>query len=140
VNFSWARVGTWAVAVVIGLVYGVAGTIGQAAVWGPIPLGLLIAIIGVGALLLAVRLLTSDRWAALACGLGAMVATLVFSGKGPGGSVVVPAPADGQLSTGIIWTIAVPIITAVIVGWPALHRTPANPDEPVAETPEHATN
>lgn len=142
-KFSWARVGTWLVAVVIGLVYGVAGTIGQAAVWGPIPLGLVIAIIGVGALLLAVRLLTSDRWAALACGIGAMIATLVFSGKGPGGSVVVPAPADGQFSTGIVWTIAVPIIAAIVVGWPALHRDGAatsTPDQPAAETPEHATN
>ena len=60
----------------IGAVYGVAGTIGQAAVWGPVPLGLVIAVIGVGALLLAVRLLTGDRWNALACG----------SDKVPGGS------------------------------------------------------
>ncbi len=143
-NFSWARLGTWVIAVVIGLVYGVAGTIGQAAMWGILPLGLLIAIIGVGALLLAVRLLTADRWAALACGLGAMVATLVFSGKGPGGSVVVPAPVDGQLSTGIIWTVAVPILTAFIVGWPAL-RTAAAPvsagdDESVAQNVERTTN
>ncbi len=118
-GFSWARVGSWIVAAVVGLVYGVAGTIGQAAMWGPVPLGLVIAVIGTGALLLAVRLLTADRWAALACGMGAMIATLVFSGRGPGGSVVVPAPADGQISTGIIWTIAVPLLTAVIVAWPA---------------------
>ncbi len=121
-GFSWTRIGTWAVAVVIGLVYGVAGTIGQAAMWGPIPLGLLVAVIGVGALLLAVRLLTADRWAALACALGAMIATLVFSGTGPGGSVVVPAPADGAVSTGIIWTVAVPVLAAVIVGWPSFSR------------------
>ena len=86
--------GTWVIALVVGLVYGVAGTIGQAAVWGILPLGLIIAVIGVGALMLAVRLLTADRWNALACGLGAMIATLVFSGTGPGGSVVVPAPAS----------------------------------------------
>lgn len=120
----------------IGLVYGVAGTIGQAAMWGPVPLGLLIALIGTGALLLAVRLLTADRWAALACALGAMGATLVFSGRGPGGSVVVPAPADGQLSTGIIWTVAMPILAAVIVGWPALTRTGAQTD---TRTSEHTT-
>jgi hypothetical protein len=140
-GFSWARVGTWAVAVVIGLVYGVAGTIGQAASWGMIPLGLVIAIVGVGALLLAVRLLTSDRWAALACGLGAMIATLVFSGKGPGGSVVVPAPADGQFSTGIIWTLAVPILATLIVGWPALTSSRAGVATPSpAEAPERTTN
>jgi len=141
VNFSWARVGTWAVAVVIGLVYGVAGTIGQAAVWGVIPLGLVIAIIGVGALLLAVRLLTSDRWAALACGLGAMIATLVFSGRGPGGSVVVPAPAEGQFSTGIVWTLAVPILATLIVGWPSLSASRAATATPApTESPERTTN
>ena len=123
--------GTWIVAGVIGLVYGVAGTIGQAAIWGAVPLGLVIAVIGAGALLLAVRNLTDDRWAALACGLGAMLATLVFSGRGPGGSIVVPAPADGQLSTGIVWTIAVPLLAAVIVGWPS-HATRAG--EPAEET------
>ncbi|WP_431801305.1 histidinol dehydrogenase [Microbacterium sp. bgisy203] len=121
-GFSWSRVGTWAIALVIGLVYGVAGTIGQAATWGPVPVGLIVAVVGVGALMLAVRMLTGDRWSALACGIGAMLATMVFSGKGPGGSVVVPAPADGELSTGIIWTIAVPIVTAVIVGWPSFAR------------------
>jgi len=119
VGFSWTRVGTWAIAAVIGIVYGVAGTIGQAAMWGPIPLGLIIAVIGVGALMLAVRVLIADRWAALATGLGIMIASLVFSGKGPGGSVVVPAPAENEVSTGIIWTIAVPIVTALIVAWPA---------------------
>lgn len=122
-SFSWSRVGTWAIALVIGLVYGVAGTIGQAATWGPAPVGLVVAIVGVTALVLAVRMLTGDRWSALACGIGAMLATMVFSGKGPGGSVVVPAPAEGELSTGIIWTIAVPIVTALIVGWPSLART-----------------
>ena len=129
-GFSWARVGTWIVAGVIGIVYGVAGTIGQAAMWGPVPLGLVIAVVGVGALLIAVRALTADRWAALACGLGAMLATLVFSGRGPGGSIVVPAPADGQFSTGVVWTIAVPLLAAIIVGWPSRsgrRDTPAPP-------------
>ena len=120
------RVGTWVIALVIGAVYGVAGTIGQAAVWGPVPLGLVIAVIGVGALLLAVRLLTGDRWNALACGMGVMLTTLVFSGKGPGGSIVVPAPADGQLSSGIVWTIAVPLLAALIVGWPSVTRPAAS--------------
>lgn len=113
-----ARIGTWAVAAVIGLIYGAAGTIGQAAVWGPFPLGLVIAVVGTGAVVLAVRLLTGERWAGLATGLGAVIATLVLSGRGPGGSVVVPAPADGQLSTGLIWTFAVPVIAAVVAAWP----------------------
>ena len=51
------------------------------------------------------RLLTADRWAALATGLGMIIATLVFSGRGPGGSVIVPADRAG-----IVWTMAVPVL------------------------------
>lgn len=112
-SFSWSRVGTWIVAFVVGAVYGVAGTIAHAYTLAWFPLGLLLALIGSAALLAAVRLLTSDRWAALGTGLGLMVATLVFSGAGPGGSVVVP-----QTSLGVVWTIAVPLLVAVVVAWP----------------------
>ncbi|WP_448262719.1 histidinol dehydrogenase [Microbacterium aurum] len=133
-----ARIGTWVVSVVIGLVYGVAGTIGQAAMWGALPVGLIVAIVGTGALLLAVRLLTLDRWSALAAGMGAMIATLVFSGRGPGGSVVVPAPAEGTISTGVIWTIAVPILTALVVAWPSLRSSGSSPasDRTVPAAPD----
>ncbi|WP_335337373.1 histidinol dehydrogenase [Microbacterium sp. No. 7] len=108
------------VAFVIGAVYGVAGTIGQAARWGVLPIGLVVAGVGVAALLVAMRLLTSDRWAALAGGLGAMATMLVLSGRGPGGSVVVPAAPEGELSTGVIWTVLVPLVTALVVAWPTL--------------------
>lgn len=124
VKGSWAKVVSWVVAAVIGAVFGVAGTIGQSSFVGPVPVGLLVAIIGTGALLLAVRLLTEDRWAAVATGAGAMLATLVFSGRGPGGSVVVPAPESGELSTGVIWTIAVPLMVGIIAAWPS-RTTPA---------------
>lgn len=122
-----SRVGTWIVALVVGAVYGVAGTIGQAASWGWFPIGLVVASAGAAAIIVAVRLLTGDRWSALATGLGAMLATLVFSGRGPGGSVVVPAPEDGALSTGIVWTLVVPLVTAIVVAWPtAARREPAS--------------
>ncbi|CAI9386688.1 DUF6113 family protein [Microbacterium sp. T2.11-28] len=117
-----SRVGTWLVALIIGAVFGVAGTIAQSALWGWFPVGLLVAVVGAGAIVLAVRLLTGDRWSALATGLGAMATTLLFSGRGPGGSVVVPAPAEGAFSTGVVWTIAVPILVALIVAWPSAAR------------------
>ena len=82
--------GTWIVAFARRAVYGLAGTIAHAYTLGWFPLGLVLAIIGCAALLAAVRLLTGDRWATLATGLGMMIATLVFSGRGPGGSVIVP--------------------------------------------------
>lgn len=118
-NQTWTRFAGWLVAAIAGAVYGVAGTITQAYSWGVLPVGLIVAVAGVTALVAGLRLLTDDRWTALACGLGALVATVVFSGRGPGGSVVVPAPPDGQLSTGLIWTFAVPVMVAVVVGWPS---------------------
>lgn len=119
-----ARIATWVVAFLVGVVYGLAGTIAHAFELGWFPLGLILAIIGSAALLLAVRLLTLDRWAALATGLGMMLATLVFSGKGPGGSIVVP-----QTPLAAVWTIAVPLLVAIVVAWPERFSavTPAGP-------------
>ncbi|MHC3000420.1 DUF6113 family protein [Microbacterium sp. HJ5] len=108
-----ARVGTWVVAFVVGAVYGLAGTIAHAYEIGWFPLGLILAIVGCAALLAAVRLLTADRWAALATGLGMMTATLIFSGKGPGGSVIVP-----DTGLGTVWTLSLPILVAIVVAWP----------------------
>jgi hypothetical protein len=123
VNALLARIATWVLAALIGTVYGVAGTIGQAATWGILPVGLLVASIGFLALLIAVRTLTGERASALACGLGAMLATLVFANEGPGGSVVVPAPPEGVVITpGLIWTFVVPLVAALVVAWPSASR------------------
>ena len=120
VNAVLARIATWVLAAVIGGVYGVAGTIGQAALWGPVPVGLVVASIGFIALLVAVRSLTGERTSALAAGLGALIATLVFANEGPGGSVVVPAPPEGATITpGLIWTFVVPLVAALVVAWPS---------------------
>jgi len=115
-----ARVATWVVAFIVGAVYGLAGTIAHTYLLGWFPLGLVLAIVGSGALLVAVRLLTADRWAALATGLGIAVATLVFSGRGPGGSVIVAQAAKGQFDLGLVWTIAVLLLVVLIVAWPDL--------------------
>lgn len=118
--FSWSRFGSWIIALLVGAVYGLAGTIAQSYMLGWFPLGLALAVLGSAALLAAVRLLTSDRWAALATGMGMMIAALVFSGRGPGGSVIVPAAAPGAFPVGIVWTIAVPVLIAIVVAWPDL--------------------
>lgn len=114
-SFSLARAATWMVAFAVGVVYGLAGTIAHAFVWGWLPLGLILAVIGCGMLLAAVRLLTGDRWATLATGLGMMIATLVFSGRGPGGSVIVP-----ESTLGVVWTLVLPLVVAIAVAWPNL--------------------
>jgi hypothetical protein len=108
-----SRVATWVVAFLVGAVYGLAGTIAHAYSLGWFPVGLVLAIIGSAALLVSVRLLTADRWAALATGLGMILATLVFSGRGPGGSVIVP-----QTELALAWTIAVPVMVGIVVAWP----------------------
>ncbi len=118
------RVATWAVAFAVGAVYGLAGTIAHAYRWGWLPLGLLLAVIGSVALLIAVRLLTGDRWTALATGLGMLIATVVFSGRGPGGSVIVP-----QTELAIAWVIALPIVIVAVVAWPNPRFRPAAADE-----------
>jgi hypothetical protein len=116
------------VAFVVGAVYGLAGTIAHAYTLGWFPLGLVLAIIGSGALLAAVRLLTADRWAALATGIGMIVATLVFSGRGPGGSVIVP-----QTELAIAWTVAVPVLVVIAVAWPNRSRPVGADAEPEGE-------
>ncbi|TQJ31743.1 histidinol dehydrogenase [Microbacterium sp. SLBN-146] len=120
---SWTRVGTWIVAFLVGLVYGVAGTIAHGFTLAGLPVGLALGIVGCGALVVAVRLLTSDRWAALATGLGMVLATLVFSGRGPGGSVVVP-----DTGLGIVWTLAIPLLVGLVVAWPSLSPVRAQRD------------
>jgi peptidoglycan/LPS O-acetylase OafA/YrhL len=112
------------VAFAVGAVYGLAGTIAHAYRWGWLPLGLLLAVIGSVALLIAVRLLTGDRWTALATGLGMLIATVVFSGRGPGGSVIVP-----QTELAIAWVIALPIVIVAVVAWPNPRFRPAAADE-----------
>jgi len=116
---SLSRIATLLVALVVGLVFGVAGTIGQSVSWGWFPIGFIAALVGAVAIIAAVRLLTGDRWSSLATAIGVMIATLVFSGRGPGGSVVVPAPPEGEISTGLIWTIAVPLVAAIVIAWPS---------------------
>ncbi len=123
---SVSRLLAWGVAFVGGLVFGVAGTISQSARIGGWWVGLGVALLAITALLISVRSLTEDRWAALATGMGLMIATLVLSGAGPGGSVVVPQPPEGEISSGQIWTIALPIIVALVVAWPSA-RASARP-------------
>ena len=122
------RLATLLVAFFVGAVYGLAGTIAHAYRLGWFPLGLVLAIVGSAALLTAVRLLTADRWAALASGIGMIIATLVFSGTGPGGSVIVE-----QTELAIVWTVSVPILVVLVVAWPSRARPVEADGAPVGE-------
>ena len=129
---SGSRIGAWIVGVIVGAFYGVAGTVAQAYMLGWFPLGLILSLVGVIALLVAVRLLTADRWATLATAVGVMTATLVFSGAGPGGSVVVPQPPEGEFNPGLLWTILVPLSAAIVIAWPQTRPREADAAAPPA--------
>ena len=120
-KLSWARIATWVIAFVVGAAYATAGTIAHAFTIGPVPLGLLLAVVGSGALLIAVRALTADRIATVAAGAGLIGAVLLFSGRGPGGSVIVPQgelAMLGPVNLGIVWMVAVPVLAAAVALWP----------------------
>ena len=70
-----------------------------------------------GALLIALRTLTGDRWAALAAGFGMMALILLISQRGPGGSVVVPNTPLGN-----IWMYVAAGIVVLVVMWPDLSK------------------
>lgn len=112
-RFSFLRLAGWVVALVVGVIYGAAGTVSHAYRVFGLPVGLVLAMVAAGAVIIAVRALTADRWAALATGLGAMGVAIVLSGTGAGGSVIVP-----QSILGVVWTLWLPAVTAFVVAWP----------------------
>lgn len=122
---------SWIAAALVGGVYGVAGTIGHSVMWGPIPVGLIVAAIACAAILVAVRALTHDRGAAVAAGLGMIGMLVLISGEGPGGSVVVPASLMGQ-----IWTYLVAGLVLLVVAWPSFSRLPVRTEAASAQEPE----
>lgn len=132
---TWlARVLSWVAAVLVGGVFGVAGTIAHSLMWGPVPVGMIVGAIACGAILVAIRSLTHDRGATLAAGLGMLGMLVVISGVGPGGSVVVQDTLAGR-----IWIYLVAGLVLLAVAWPRLTRTPAAVRAPGAEqAPPHA--
>lgn len=108
---------SWLAAVLVGGVYGVAATIAHSYLLGPIPVGMILGAIACAALLVALRCLTGDRWAALAAGLGMMALILLISQRGPGGSVVVPNTPLGN-----IWMYVAAGLVVLVVMWPDVSR------------------
>lgn len=112
-----ARIFSWLMVAVIGFAFGTAGTFGVYARPNTIPLGLVISLVGVTAILIAVRLLADDRWSVIFAAVGVYAAILVFSLRGPGGSVVLPdAPSS------MIWMYGSALIILVVAAWPDLSR------------------
>lgn len=108
-----ARIITWIMAAVIGFGFGAAGSFGVSTLPTPVPVGLIVSLLGCAAILVALRLLADDRWAVLAGGVGMYAAVLVLMQRGPGGSVVLP---DSILS--IVWILGVAGVILLVVAWP----------------------
>ncbi|MDQ4213998.1 histidinol dehydrogenase [Microbacterium capsulatum] len=127
------RLLSWVALCAVGAVFGLATTITHASSLAVVPaiaripvlgtilssgaVGIVLGVLACGGILLAVRLLLHDRWAALATGLGMLAGMVVISGTGPGGSVIVP----GDL-LGIVWTWTVAGMALLVVAWPDFSR------------------
>ncbi|GGH49692.1 hypothetical protein GCM10010921_27940 [Microbacterium album] len=116
-----------ALAVAAGAVFGVAGTIAHAYTAGPLPVGLVLALVGCGALLVALRLLVEARWVTWAAGFAMIALLAVYSGTGPGGSVVVPQSAPGEFPLGLVWSYALPGVVLLVAAWPDPARLRTGP-------------
>lgn len=116
------RILSWLASVLVGVVYGTAGTIAHSLMWGVIPVGMIVAAIACTALLIAVRALTHDRGSTIAAAFGMLGMVMVISGPGPGGSVVVPNTPIGQ-----VWLFLVAGVALLVIAWPNLKRLPIQP-------------
>ncbi|BDZ55932.1 DUF6113 family protein [Agromyces marinus] len=114
-----ARIGTLAVAFLVGALYGTIGTIGHRHSWRigevEIPWGLVAALVGVAALLIGIRTVAGGRGASIAAAAGVIASVGLLTLPGPGGSILV---VDGLVGT--IWAVAPALIAVVVVAFPSL--------------------
>lgn len=103
----------------VGAAFGLLGTIAHQAtlVLGQvtIPVGLILALLGAGALLVGLRLVLGHRLVVLLCAIGLLGTIFLLSLRGTGGSVLVPAGLPGTL-----WTIVPALVAALVLAWPKL--------------------
>ncbi len=102
-------------AAVAGFVFGVVGSFGQAATVGGAPVGLILAVVGAGCLIVGARAASGSRAAGLAAAVGVLAATGVLSMPSPGGSVVFPAADQARV---LIWVAAPVVVALVMLMWP----------------------
>ena len=103
----------------VGAAFGMLGTMAHQAtlVLGQvtIPVGLILALLGAGALLVGLRLVLGDRLVVLLCAIGLLGTIFLLSLRGTGGSVLVPAGLPATL-----WTIVPALVAALVLAWPKL--------------------
>lgn len=117
---GWAgRAGTFAFALVVGIVYGSVATIGHRNELRigeiVIPWGLVAALVGVLALLVGLRLVAGGRLAAAGAAVGIVGTVALLTLPGLGGSVLVAGDVIGT-----VWAVAPALISVLVVAWPKL--------------------
>lgn len=102
-----------------GIAFGLLGTIAHQStiVVGSvtIPVGLILAVTGASALLIALRMLLADRVVVLAAAFGMLGTIFLLSLQSSGGSVLIPQGVPGT-----VWTVVPALVAAVAVAWPRL--------------------
>ncbi|TFC03481.1 hypothetical protein E3O42_06370 [Cryobacterium adonitolivorans] len=102
-----------------GALFGILGTVAHQTTFElgslTIPLGLTLALLASGTLLLGLRLVVHDRLIVLAAAIGLIATVFLLSLRSTGGSVLVPA---GVLGT--VWTMAPALFAALVIAWPRI--------------------
>ncbi|HET6826037.1 MAG TPA: hypothetical protein VFH64_08945 [Amnibacterium sp.] len=124
---STEALGGLLVALIAGLLVGTLGTFKhQAGIdvlsGSGVPYGLVLALAMVAAVLLALRVAFGTRLYAAAAGVGVVAAVVIFGRPGPGGSDVIPSGP-----VGLVWWIAPPVMTLLVVAIPARRRPAHSP-------------
>jgi N-acetyl-1-D-myo-inositol-2-amino-2-deoxy-alpha-D-glucopyranoside deacetylase len=109
------RIATYAVALVAGGLFGAIGTVSHQITVGSFPLGAILALLLVLALLAGFRLFFDSRLVGIAAAVGVVAVTALLTGPGSGGSALIPANAAGYS-----WTFGPTIIALIVLAWPQL--------------------
>ena len=121
-----ARAGMYVLAALLGAIYGAVATIGhrQSVTVGDVivPWGLVLALAGVLALLVGIRLVAGGRWVAAAAAVGVIGMVALLTLPGPGGSVLVAGDVVGT-----VWAVGPALIAVLVVAWPELPQRRAAP-------------
>jgi hypothetical protein len=119
-RLGWStRAGTFAYALLVGIVYGAVATIGHRSALRigdvEIPWGIAAALTGVLALLLGLRLVAGGRLAATGAAVGIVGTVALLTLPGLGGSVLIAGDVIGT-----IWAVGPALIAVLVVAWPRL--------------------
>lgn len=109
----------------LGIVFGIAGTAVHAYFIGPIPVGLIVALIASAALMLSLRLLLEKRWCSVVSFVGMIAIIYIMAQASVNGSVLITNNFES-----FAWIYGVAIIGLVIQTFPSLKLSKE------AQTPE----